>query len=488
MHTATLPSSRSAGATSVPRALDVRARRDIQGRRLQIVVLRRFVRVLSLVALDVGSVAAGVALTASLTGEEGMLVRLPLLVVLAVAGQMITRTYGGARSRRYVEGVVGGLIVSTALAAWLDSMYIPTTIEIRIYVAFAVLTAIVTSIARQVADVFVGRIYRSGVAQERMLVVGSWEDEWLVREHHRIAGMQGLNVVGHLAARGDGHPSALGAVDGLAPVLQRHDIDRVVISATLPPANMREVVHECFLRGVGVSVVPATLHELGYRVTSRDVLGWSMLELEVPRLHMLQLVLKRAVDLLVTIAGLLLLAPLLLGLAIAVKLDSDGPIFFRQRRLGVDGRPFTIFKFRSMRADAEAVLRADPALYRKYVKSGFKLPPDEDPRISKLGAFLRASSLDELPQLFNILVGDMSLVGPRPIVPDEIKEYGPHAPTFLGVRPGLTGYWQVSGRSGVGYPERAELDINYIMGWSFWLDLKILAQTLPAVLLRTGAH
>jgi exopolysaccharide production protein ExoY len=488
MHTATLLNTLGSGDTSAPLPLDVRARRDIQGRRVRIVALRRCVRVVSLVALDIASVAVSVAITAGLTGQEAIFGRLELLIVLTVAGQLMTRTYGGAFNRKYFEGIVTGLAVSIAATLWLDSIYLPGELGGWTYLTFSVVIALVMGLVRHLADHASGLVYRSGVALERLVVVGSWEDEWRVREHHHRTGMRGLDVVGHLSPRSESPPSALGTLDRLTATLQRHDIDRVVISASLGAESIRDVVHECFLRGVAVSIVPATLHDLGYRVTGREVFGWSMLELDVPRLHMLQLILKRGVDLVFAAVGLLLLAPLLLALAIAVKLDSPGPIFFRQRRLGVDGRPFTIFKFRSMRADAEQFLRANPRLYRRYVELGFKLPPDEDPRISKLGAFLRASSLDELPQLFNILIGDMSLVGPRPIVPDEIKEYGSDAPTFLGVKPGLTGYWQVSGRSGVGYPERAELDINYIMGWSFALDLKILARTVPAVLWRRGAH
>jgi exopolysaccharide production protein ExoY len=235
-------------------------------------------------------------------------------------------------------------------------------------------------------------------------------------------------------------------------------------------------------------VVPRTLSKLDYRVSSRTVLGWPMLELQVPRLHLLQVLLKRSFDIAASAAALTLLAPLMMALAVAVKLDTPGPVLFRQRRLGVGGRAFTIYKFRSMRADAETVLRADPVLYQKYLDNDYKLPPEEDPRVSPLGRFLRRSSLDELPQLVNVLLGDMSLVGPRPIVPAEIKEYGSQAPTFLGVKPGVTGHWQVSGRSNVGYPERAELDVNYVLGWSLSVDLKILCRTIPAVLARRGAH
>ena len=138
--------------------------------------------------------------------------------------------------------------------------------------------------------------------------------------------------------------------------------------------------------------------------------------------------------------------------------------------------------------DAEEVLRNDPFLSRRYVENDYKLPPEEDPRVTRVGRFLRRTSLDELPQLFNVLLGDMSLVGPRPVVPDEIAHYGAETRVFQAVKPGLTGHWQVSGRSDVVYPERAQLDIDYINNWGLARDLKILAGTVSAVLQRRGAH
>ncbi len=141
-----------------------------------------------------------------------------------------------------------------------------------------------------------------------------------------------------------------------------------------------------------------------------------------------------------------------------------------------------------MRADAEAVLRSDPELYRRYVEGGYKLPEQRDPRITALGRFLRKSSLDELPQIWNVLKGEMTLVGPRPIVPEEIEKYAPYESLFLAVRPGLTGHWQVSGRSEIAYPDRAFLDLDYVGSHSLLNDLSIILRTVPAVLRRKGAH
>jgi len=147
-----------------------------------------------------------------------------------------------------------------------------------------------------------------------------------------------------------------------------------------------------------------------------------------------------------------------------------------------------MYKFRSMRVDADALLRNSPALYETYRKNGFKLPAHQDPRITPLGRFLRRTSLDELPQLWNVLRGDMAIVGPRPIVPDELDNYGAAGCLLLALKPGLTGAWVIGGRSEIGYPHRAELELQYVRSWNLWKDLAIVARTIPLVLSQRGAH
>ena len=185
---------------------------------------------------------------------------------------------------------------------------------------------------------------------------------------------------------------------------------------------------------------------------------------------------------------LIALSPLLAIIAALIVLDSPGPVVFSQRRLGRFGRPIRCFKFRSMFVDAEARLFADPALFRRYVENDYKLPTAIDARVTRIGRFLRRASLDELPQLWNVLKGEMSLVGPRPIVPDEIQHYNGEGPLLLSLKPGMTGQWQVSGRSAVAYPARAAVELEYVEGWSLWRDIGIILRTLPAVLAARGAH
>jgi lipopolysaccharide/colanic/teichoic acid biosynthesis glycosyltransferase len=201
------------------------------------------------------------------------------------------------------------------------------------------------------------------------------------------------------------------------------------------------------------------------------------------------LFLKRIMDIIGSSIALLLFMPSIVVISIAIKLaDRKGPVFFRQYRLGKNGQVFRIFKFRTMVMNAEQILRGDRALYEEYIRNNFKLPAEKDPRITWIGAFLRKTSLDELPQLLNAFAGDMSLVGPRPIVVDEIVKYDKYTKKFLSVKPGITGWWQVAGRSNVEYPDRIYLEMFYVERASFFFDLKILFETVPTVLFGRGAH
>lgn len=200
-------------------------------------------------------------------------------------------------------------------------------------------------------------------------------------------------------------------------------------------------------------------------------------------------ILKRAMDIVLSAGALVFISPLLLCIAVLIKIKDPGPVFFAQNRIGRDGREFRCLKFRTMVVDAQerldALLASDPEAAREWRMSQ-KL--SSDPRITPLGDFLRRSSLDELPQLFNILKGEMSIVGPRPIVRNEAARYGDKYGFYLSARPGLTGLWQISGRSDTSYDERVDLDMTYVRDWSVANDIKIMAMTVPAVLFSKGAR
>ncbi|MEH7444003.1 sugar transferase [Bacillus sp. JJ1122] len=198
---------------------------------------------------------------------------------------------------------------------------------------------------------------------------------------------------------------------------------------------------------------------------------------------------KRLVDIVGALSGLMLLLPVFILITALLKFeDSKAPAVFKQMRVGRNGKLFYIYKFRSMVVNAENKLKANKELYKKYLDNNYKLEPHEDPRITKIGGFLRKTSLDEIPQFINIFKGDMSLVGPRPVVQEELREYGEKTKEFLSVKPGATGYWQVSGRSNVGYPERVHLELHYVYNQSFLFDIKIILKTVLLVILKKGAY
>lgn len=226
---------------------------------------------------------------------------------------------------------------------------------------------------------------------------------------------------------------------------------------------------------------------LGNREIVSEPLEQSTLEMRKP--SGIYLCLKRVMDLSGAIVGLIIFSPIFLLISILYMTgDNKGPVFFKQIRMGKNGKEFYIYKFRSMIVNAEEKLRSNEVLYKKYIDNNYKLEPSEDPRITKVGQFLRKTSLDELPQFLNVLKGDMSLVGPRPVVQEELVEYGERKDEFLSVKPGLTGYWQVSGRSDVGYPERVDLELYYAYNASLRLDIKILLLTVKNVVVGKGAY
>lgn len=189
---------------------------------------------------------------------------------------------------------------------------------------------------------------------------------------------------------------------------------------------------------------------------------------------------KRMIDVLGAALLLLACAPLFAIVAAWIKLDSAGPVIYGHERIGRHGRPFQCLKFRSMREDAQSLLESDPELHRAYVENNFKLPARLDPRLTRSGRFLRRTSLDEVPQLVNVLRGEMSLVGPRPVVAEEVSRFN-DPELLLSVRPGITGAWATHGRNTVGYPERARIELDYVRNWSLSRDLVVLLKTIPAL-------
>lgn len=195
---------------------------------------------------------------------------------------------------------------------------------------------------------------------------------------------------------------------------------------------------------------------------------------------------KRMIDVVLSLFGLVLISPFVVIIAILIKIDSKGPVFFKHHRIGKNGKPFSMYKFRTMKDGAEAMINDFTPEQLEEWNENFKLK--DDPRITRIGKFLRKTSLDELPQLVNILRGDMSIVGPRPIIGVELEEYGNDKDEFLSIRPGLTGWWASNGRSEISYPERCSYELYYVRNESFWLDVKVMFLSVFSVFLHKGAR
>lgn len=205
--------------------------------------------------------------------------------------------------------------------------------------------------------------------------------------------------------------------------------------------------------------------------------------------NLFYMILKRSIDIVGATIVLILLLPIFLFICtFYFHGENKGDILFKQKRIGLNGKEFYIYKFRSMVINAEEMLKSDAVLYEKYLSNNYKLEPGEDPRITSFGCFIRRMSLDELPQFINVLKGEMSLVGPRPVLREELLEYKDRKNQFLSVKPGITGYWQINGRSNIGYPNRVDIELYYVENKCFKLDILILLKTFVRVFLKDGAY
>jgi exopolysaccharide biosynthesis polyprenyl glycosylphosphotransferase len=322
-------------------------------------------------------------------------------------------------------------------------------------------------------------VARRVLPDERCLVIGEMAQAERIR--HKIATSAArAEVIGCLPITG------AAIADHADPETIRHVVDevgahRLIIAGTIADADSAEFVRVAKAVGVPISLVPQIFGVVGSAASIDNLEGMTMLGVPCFGLPRFSRRLKRALDLIGSAVGLLLISPILAAMAAAIRFDSKGPIFFRQTRVGRDGQPFSIFKFRSMVADADRHKDALRAQGGAHGDGLFKI--HDDPRITRVGSFLRKTSLDELPQLFNVLRGEMSLVGPRPLVVDEdCQIFGLHR-SRLHLTPGMTGPWQLL-RARVPLQEMVEIDYLYVANWSLWQDLKIMLRTVGHVTRR----
>jgi lipopolysaccharide/colanic/teichoic acid biosynthesis glycosyltransferase len=300
-------------------------------------------------------------------------------------------------------------------------------------------------------------------------------------EHPAMSSGAGFEVCGVVTVSAD-DADVRDHADALHNLLTTHRAGTVMVAGPLGPETMRAVsdvslLHGCRLLAVMPSeVVPGHEPKIVWEGDS------PLVQLAGNRQTFAQFIAKRVLDVMGATVGLLVTAPLMAVIAVGIRLESKGPVLFRHWRMGKNSEGFSCLKFRTMREDAEEILATDPELKRLYRENHYKLPDDLDPRVTRFGRLLRRTSLDELPQLFNVLIGEMSLVGPRPVVEEELEHYRGSERLLLSVRPGMTGAWAVNGRHHVGYPARAELELRYVRSWSVGKDLTILAGTVSAVM------
>ncbi|BDG07192.1 sugar transferase [Anaeromyxobacter paludicola] len=299
----------------------------------------------------------------------------------------------------------------------------------------------------------------------------------------------GLVFAGWILEEGTPAPRegrVLGGLAELGAILEREVLDEVVFAVPREQlATIEQAVHQCEEQGVGAKVCLDLFPRRVARLELEELEGVPVLSFTTIPQDAIALFAKRAFDIVVSALVLLLGAPVFLAIAAAVKLDSRGPVFFRQRRVGLNGREFTLLKFRSMVSGAE---RLHQKMRRRSQVSGPVYKHAQDPRITPVGRWLRRTSLDELPQFWNVLKGEMSVVGPRPPIPEEVREYQRWQRRRLSMKPGITCTWQVSGRSEIDFERWMALDLAYIDNWSLWLDLRIFLLTIPAVLTGRGAR
>ena len=365
----------------------------------------------------------------------------------------------------------------------------------RLFVGFfAVLAFIFLAVFRYAAKKF---LMKRDLLQIPVIIIGAGKTaELLVRTIKNDAGM-GYKVIGFLEDNKvqpgilEQYP-VLGSFTDAERIIKETGVKRVFIAAPgLEGKKLGQLIYRVQPLVENIGVIPNLVGVPVGGVEVESVFNEKLLILRLKNnlARPLNRCLKTLFDYTLTIIGTICISPILFVIAAWIYHDSPGPVIFEHTRIGKDGKPFSCYKFRSMCVDAKeklAELLANDPSAREEWERDFKLK--NDPRITKSGAFLRKTSLDELPQIFNVLKGEMSLVGPRPIIQEELVRYGEYVGDYLMVKPGITGMWQVSGRSDIEYAERVQLDTWYVRNWSVWIDVVLLFKTFAVVLMRKGAY
>ena len=352
------------------------------------------------------------------------------------------------------------------------------------------LVTISLSLRRLVYRMMLYRRFEQGVGTRNILIIGTGPEAHALRHHLESIRNLGYTFKGFIDFPGSGSRmtstsgDVVGTLDTLFQHARKHFVDEIFFTTPCERGIVKGVLEQARIHGVDLRVVPDMYDGMAWNSPIEYIGQFPTIPLHCGEVPELGLLFKRVVDILFSSFALVVLSPLLLAIAIAVKLDSRGPVFYSSERIGKKGRVFKCIKFRTMVSDAEK-RRAD--VMHMNERDGVLFKITNDPRITKLGHILRKYSLDELPQFFNVLRGDMSIVGPRPPIASEVREYKLSHLRRLDVTPGITGLWQVQARQDPSFDNYISLDVSYIENWSVWLDIKIIARTIGVVLAGTGS-
>ncbi|MDP9227094.1 MAG: exopolysaccharide biosynthesis polyprenyl glycosylphosphotransferase [Actinomycetota bacterium] len=441
---------------------------------------------LECLAIDIGAVVAAVLIgrwacavsglaTVSLVraGAVGLLVISFLVMRYRYRDAPRWRRLPGAGIRPLIVAALGSSLLVSAIQEAADGR--PSSVlgsVLLVLPALALIPAARAAVPRRIRG------------HSRVIVVGT--GRVAERLAARLKRLNGVTVIGQVDDNAVDAHSVVGGLADLRRLCIEYSVDVVLVAFSTTPTHDTLTALRALSERVSVSVVPRLFEMLPWGSSVDDLFGIPVIHVMKPQRGWVAYATKRAIDIGVAGCLVLLLSPLLLLVALAVRLSTPGPVMFRQTRTGLHGRPFSIFKFRTMTTDAEQ-RRSELAALNEVDGPVFKMR--QDPRITRLGSFLRQTSIDELPQLLNVIRGEMSLVGPRPLPVDEAALVAPSGGiSRTAVRPGITGLWQVSGRSCLNYDDLAQLDAAYAASWSIRWDVQILLRTPGCVLRKSGAY
>lgn len=414
----------------------------------------------------------------------GYLLLYAILVVVMCRNQDLYRTRRGRSATRESLAVVRAVVFATFLLATVLYCLNVTIISRAVVGVSALLNAVTLVIWRIWKRRFVTRRVSRGIGAVNALIIGTEEVGQALGRYLEQNKQLGYRVTGFLESDHQGHPQSLGKVEDLARVARAQFVDEIFVTIPSEREIVKKIAVEARRQRLNLKLVPELYDGLAWKVPINHLGDFPVMDIHWEPIPIVGLFFKRLLDITVSALSLIALSPLLLLLAAAIKLDSAGPALYKSKRVGKKGRTFICYKFRTMVPNAEGLKEQLDHLNERSNGLLFKIK--NDPRVTRLGRVLRQYSIDELPQLWNVLKGEMSLVGPRPPLPTEFDQYSLEHLRRLDAKPGITGLWQVSARSDPSFENYLKLDLEYIEKWGFWMDAQILCKTIPVVLEGQG--